>query len=87
MSSTNEDERMRAAIGLISDEKSEYYVREEDFEHAELSTVKNGYKKRDGVHLPSGIRNLSLVKNMEVREDDVFSIGFPKSGYFIIHHL
>lgn len=62
------------------DKNSGYYVELEEFERVNPKAVKNGYKRRDGVNLPDIIRNLSLVKNLELRDGDVFSIGFPKSG-------
>lgn len=71
---------MLAQIKQDSDSDSDYYVKMEKFDRIELKTVKNGYKIRDGVPLMELVRNLSLVKTMEIRDDDVFSIGYPKSG-------
>ena len=62
------------------DKNSGYYVENEEFERVNPKAVKNGLKRRDGVNLPDIVRNISLVKNFESRDGDVFSIGFPKSG-------
>lgn len=73
-------EQYKVLLEQDADKNSEYYVELEEFERVNPKAVKNGYKRRDGVNLPELVRNLSLVKNMEIRPDDVFSIGFPKSG-------
>lgn len=62
------------------DKNSEYYVPLEEFKIVPMKNINNGYKLRDGIHLPMYIRNLSFVKTQEIRSDDVFVIGFPKSG-------
>lgn len=76
----NNREIIQTMIEQDEDKDGEYYVENEKFERIELETVKNGYKLRDGVPFVDIIRNLSLVKSMELREDDIFSIGYPKSG-------
>lgn len=71
---------MNSNMSQEDDNDFENYVELEEFERLELKSVKNGFKLRDGVPFIDIVRNLSLVKNMEIREDDIFSIGYPKSG-------
>ena len=78
---------IRAMIDQELDKDCEYYVEPEEFDRIELKSIKNGYKIRDGIPLTDMIRNLNLVKNMELRDDDVFSIGYPKSGSKFFKYL
>ena len=57
-------------------------IEEENFETetVSVSSFKYDLKKRDGRYLPKYIRNLSLIKSLEIRSDDAFIIGYPKSG-------
>ena len=63
-----------------ADPNSPYYVEKEEFEHVAVPGMKHGCKRRDGIRLPNFVVNLSLVKNMQLRHDDVFVIGFMKTG-------
>lgn len=74
------EKEMYSIIQKETDKNGEYFVEYEDFDRLNLKTVKDGFKLRDGVPLSDLIRNMSHVKKMELRNDDVFSIGYPKSG-------
>lgn len=76
---------MHELMKEINDPNSQYYVPKEDFEFIPVKGTKAGVKSRNGHLVPILCRNLSVVKNMEVREDDTFVITFPKSGNKIIH--
>ena len=54
----------------------------EKFDSEEVPCLKNGLKKSNGNYLPNYIRNLSIIKTMELRNDDTFVIGYPKSGMY-----
>jgi hypothetical protein len=43
-------------------------------------TKVDGKKLANGKVIPSFIRNFDVVKNIMLRSDDTFIIGFPKSG-------
>jgi hypothetical protein len=62
------------------DKNSPYYVEQEEFERVDLPGVTRGYKKRDGILLSNMFRNMSLIKNMPIKEDDTFVVTYPKSG-------
>ena len=42
--------------------------------------TQNGMKLVNGVYFPLYVENLNLIKSMKVRSDDIFIIGYPKSG-------
>ena len=69
---------------LIEWEKDEnnkdFYVKPEEFETEPVKGLTNPIKKRDGIYVPNEIINLACVKNIKLREEDTFVIGFPKSG-------
>lgn len=62
------------------DGKVEFTVPEEEFERVPVNGLKHGLKKRNNMYLPQIVRNVSAVQNAKIREDDLFVIGFPKSG-------
>jgi hypothetical protein len=70
-----------------SDKLSKYYVEEENLEWDPVVGTKNGLKKRDGIYFPMYIKNLSLIKRIQVRPDDIFVISYPKSGTTWCHEL
>ena len=74
----------KTIINKMNDETSEFYVKPDEFETEELKGFKPPIKKSQGVYLDNPIINLSNLKNMTVRNDDVFLIGFQKSGFFNI---
>lgn len=63
-----------------TDKNSPYYVEEQEHDFVPVKGYKNGIKRIDGVLLPFHARNLTTVKNMDVRADDTFVISYPKSG-------
>lgn len=65
---------------LISDETSEFYVKQEVFESEQLKGFKESTNKYQGCYIANSIINMSNLKNMTVRNDDVFLVGYPKSG-------
>jgi hypothetical protein len=42
--------------------------------------MRHGLKKVDDMLMPLLIKNLDVVKTINVRADDTFVIGYPKSG-------
>jgi hypothetical protein len=76
----NIKEQIDKLYGIQNDTHSEFYIEPEEFEIVRAKSAKNGLKKRDGVLLSNFTINLSSVKNLELRSDDTFVIGFPKSG-------
>jgi hypothetical protein len=54
-----------------------------DFEVVYMSGFPNGIKKRNDFYLPLFTKNLSKVKEFELRKDDYFSNGYPKTGSFL----
>jgi hypothetical protein len=80
-------EHYKERIEGSSQELSKYYVEEEEFEWEPVEGTKNGLKKRDGIYFPMFIKNLSLIKDIEIRPDDIFVISYPKSGTTWSHEL
>ena len=54
----------------------------DDFEVEFIPGYPNGIKKRDNLYLPLFTKNLYKVKELELRKDDYFSNGYPKTGLF-----
>lgn len=73
-------EEMRIVIKGFDDPTSPFYVEPEDFEKVSIDGLKYGLKIRDGILLPNFVRNLSMIKSLELRGDDTFILGFMKSG-------
>ncbi len=63
-----------------TDPTSEYYVEDENLEVVPVKGTKFGLKHKNGVNMPMFIRNLSVTKSMQLKPDDTFVIGYPKSG-------
>ena len=61
------------------DSSSKYYVEDKNYPIYE-NNLGNKVKLHDGICYPIFIRNLDCSKNIELRPDDTFVIGFPKSG-------
>lgn len=66
----------------LKDETCEFYVKPQMFETEQLKGYKNPTKKADGIFIANSTINLSNLKTMSLRGDDVLLIGFPKSGKF-----
>jgi hypothetical protein len=64
-------------IRLSKDPRSKYYVEPEHFEQVYLPHVTKGYKLRDGILFSNAVQNLSIVKNIKIRLDDIF-LGIRK---------
>jgi hypothetical protein len=69
------------------DKNSAYYVEDENYEIEQIKGFKNGLKKHEGTYLSIIIRNVSLLKNIKLRENDTFVIGYPKSGTTYIEEM
>jgi len=68
---------------LTSDKNSPFYVEDENLETVPVKGFSNGMKRAkpgSDILLHIGVRNLSNIKNMKLRDDDTFVISYPKSG-------
>ena len=68
---------------LINDKDSPFYVEDENLETVPVKGFSNGMKRAkpgSDILLHIGVRNLSNIKNMKLRDDDTFVISYPKSG-------
>lgn len=57
-----------------------FYFEPEDLEVVPIKGTKNGYKHKDGINLMYSVRNSKCAKNLTVKSDDTFVVGFVKSG-------
>lgn len=73
-------DHIKAMMQAMNDKNSPFYVQPEQFEMVPVKGIEKGLKCRNGQYLPFLVRNLSVTKNMDVREDDTFVVTFPKSG-------
>ena len=64
----------------LNDPNWEFFVPREKHEIVSIKGTRYGLKKINGLFLPQLCRNLSVIKNMDVREDDTFVVTYPKSG-------
>ena len=55
-------------------------IEEDKFEKEDIPCLKLGLKKKDGCYFPNYVRNLSVIRSLELRKSDTFVIGYPKSG-------
>lgn len=60
--------------------QSPLYVPQGEFKYVPLKGYKNVVPSFNGNFLPFFMRNVEVIKNMDVREDDTFVISYPKSG-------
>lgn len=65
--------------------ESEFYIEPEDLEVVPIKGTKNGCKKKDGLLLMYNVQNTQCIKNLAIKSDDTFVIGFVKSGNFKIN--
>ena len=74
------------AVKLImewqKDPKSELYIKPDEFETVNIAGFNDPLYTYDGTLLLKDITNISGLKNLELRNDDTFIIGFPKSGIY-----
>lgn len=70
----------KARYGTKLDKTSEFYVEPEEFEIVEVKGCANGCKRRHGTFVSNMVTNLSVIKSLELRENDTIVVGFPKSG-------
>jgi hypothetical protein len=68
-------------VALSNDPTSKYYVEDLNYPIVEVPGITDGYRLIDNeVIVPKFVKNLELTKTMQLRPDDTFIIGFPKSG-------
>ena len=72
------------AIKLIweweKDPASEFYVKPEEFETQIVPGYKYPMKTKHGIFLFNDVVNITCIKELKIRPEDTFIIGFPKSG-------
>ena len=61
--------------------------RKKSFVKAYLNGYKYGIQKWDDVYFPNYCIDLSICKSFEVKYDDTFIVGYPKSGIYTIFKL
>lgn len=64
----------------LNDPNWEFFVPREKYEIVPIKGTRFGLKQINGLFLPQLCRNLSVIKKMDVREDDTFVVTYPKSG-------
>lgn len=64
----------------MNDPNWEFYVPKEEMENVDIKGYKFGLRRLNGRLLPQLCKNMSVVKSMEVKEDDTFVVTYPKSG-------
>lgn len=62
-------------------------IEEEEFQNEKIDGLRLGLKVKDGCYLPNYVRNLSIIKSLELKKDDTFVIGYPKSGTTWVEEL
>nr|QNH68006.1 sulfotransferase-like protein 3 [Brachionus rotundiformis] len=67
-------------MALTCDKTSEFYIEEEEFAKELIEGNQFESKKFENILLPPLVRNLSSIKNFELRPNDTFVVGYPKSG-------
>nr|QVK45629.1 sulfotransferase [Brachionus paranguensis] len=72
--------KVSKSLGLIADKTSEFYIEEEEFKEELVEGNEFKLKKFENIFLPGLVRNLSSIKSLELRPDDTFVVGYPKSG-------
>jgi hypothetical protein len=77
MTSLSFDEK----VALSEDKTSKYYVEDLNYQLVEQPEITDGYRFIDNSFtVPKFVKNLEITKKMQLRSDDTFVIGFPKSG-------
>ena len=67
---------------------SKYFVEVKNYPKIDLPFYeKPGILIDNKYIIPNSVRNLDLVKNIRLREDDVIITGFPKSGKYLLIRL
>jgi hypothetical protein len=66
-------------LNARQDPNHRYYVEKEDFIVEQVPGT-GGLKKAGDIYIPMWCMNLKVTKEMTVKPDDVFVIGYPKSG-------
>lgn len=71
---------LQIGLHLESNKFSPFYVRPENFENVPIEGFQNGLKRREGVLLPTYVRNIDIVRKLNIKKNDAIVVGFPKSG-------
>ena len=74
------------AVKLVTDWQkdptSELYIKPDEFEKVKINGFKDPVNTYDGILLSNEVINISELKDLELRKEDTFIIGFPKSGMY-----
>ena len=76
-----EFEALKMIIEWEKEPGNEFYIEPENFETENLKGFEVPIKKKDSIILLNDLINFSMLKTFKPRKDDIFVIGFPKSGY------
>lgn len=72
------------AVKLIAewqkDPTNDFYIKPDEFETVTIPGFNGPLKIYDGILLFNEVINISELKNLNLRSEDTFIIGFPKSG-------
>lgn len=75
-----ESDFLEKYLKLLKDKSSDFYIEEQEFEKELFNGYLVEFKKCKSMLLPSMVINVDSIKTLELRQDDTFVVGFPKSG-------
>lgn len=73
-------EAVKLILEWSKDPSSEFYIKPDEFDIETPEGFKGPVKKYQEILLMNEVTNISKLKDLKIRNDDTFIIGFPKSG-------